>query len=286
MPASRRSSGPEKPPAPPRPPAADPAGDCDGDGQRNAVDGDDDNDLLTDGFEKQLRIDQCKADSDGDGVTDGYEYQSARDLNDDEYQWPQAILPAPVKRPYPNPLFADAEVDYDGDSLRLGQEYALWAAYRNPAAGLNDLVYSDGNQYSAYGRNGNGHRPGPLAGPDPEAKYRAFFGWADAAGYRRRGGCATFDAPESTASSRTRRATTTSTSTASCPTTSATRTPTASRTTTRPPAATRRVTGPPATRARSRTRSPTRAPTSSIPTATATPCAMAPTTRTTTTSRT
>ena len=175
--------GPEKPPAPPRPPAADPHGDCDGDGQVNSVDGDDDNDLLTDDLEKRLRLDQCKADTDGDGVTDGYEYQSARDLNDDEYQEPQTILPAPEKRPYPNPLFGDAAVDYDGDSLRLGQEYALWKAYRNPAAGLNNLVYSDGNQYSAYGRDGTGRRPGDLVGPDPNAKYGDFLGWAGASGY-------------------------------------------------------------------------------------------------------
>ena len=87
--------GPERPPAPPRPPGADPAGDCDTDGQLNGVDADDDNDLLSDALEYRLRTDQCKPDSDGDGVTDGYEYQSARDLNDDEYQEPQTILPAP-----------------------------------------------------------------------------------------------------------------------------------------------------------------------------------------------
>jgi hypothetical protein len=175
--------GPWKPPAPPRPPAADPLGDCDGDGQINSVDGDDDNDLLTDDLEKRLRLDQCKADTDGDGVADGYEYQSARDLNDDEYQELQTILPAPEKRPYPNPLFADANVDYDGDSLRLGQEYALWKAYRNPAAGLDDLVYSDGNQYSAYGRDATGRRPGGLVGPNPEDKYTDFVNWTIAAGY-------------------------------------------------------------------------------------------------------
>jgi hypothetical protein len=175
--------GPEKPPAPPRPPAADPVGDCDGDRALNRDDADDDNDLLGDELEKQLRLDQCRADSDGDGVTDGYEYQSARDLNDDEYQEPQTILPAPEKRPYPNPLYSDAGVDYDGDSLRLGQEFALWKSFRNPAAGLNDLVYSDGNQYSAYLRDGTGRRPGALVGPDPHGKYADFFGWASAAGY-------------------------------------------------------------------------------------------------------
>ena len=51
----------------------------------------------------------CSADTDGDGVEDGYEYQSAIDLNDDEYQQPNQILAYPHKMPYPNPGFADAD---------------------------------------------------------------------------------------------------------------------------------------------------------------------------------
>jgi hypothetical protein len=173
--------GPEQPPE--DNPGSDSQGDCDGDGQLNGVDADDDNDLLTDATEQRIKTDQCKFDSDGDGVSDGYEYQSAIDLNDDEYQEPQSILPAPEKRPYPNPLFSDAGVDYDGDALPLGREFALWKAYRNPAAGLANLVYSDGNQYSAYGRGGDGRRPGALIGPDPHGKYADFLSWAAAAGY-------------------------------------------------------------------------------------------------------
>ena len=46
----------------------------------------------------------CNLDTDGDGVDDGFEYQSAKDLNDDEYQNPNQFLPYPGKRPYPNPL--------------------------------------------------------------------------------------------------------------------------------------------------------------------------------------
>jgi ribosomal protein L31E len=176
---------------PPAPPAngpggsnaSKPDGDCDGDGQKNAVDTDDDNDLLPDNLEATLGTDPCNYDTDGDGVSDGYEYQSAVDLNDDEYQSPQSILPAPYKKPYPNALFKDADVDYDGDSLTLGDEFALWKAYRDPAKGLNDLVYSDGNQYSAYARDGAGHRPGSLVGADPEDKYRQFVSWAQGAGY-------------------------------------------------------------------------------------------------------
>ena len=52
--------GPEKPPAPPKPKAANPNGDCDGDGQINRVDTDDDNDLLTDDVEKGYDLDSAR----------------------------------------------------------------------------------------------------------------------------------------------------------------------------------------------------------------------------------
>jgi IPT/TIG domain len=164
-------------------PETKPDGDCDGDGQINSADGDDDNDLLPDNLEAVLGTDPCKFDTDGDGVSDGYEYQSAVDLNDDEYQGAQSILPAPHKLPYPNPLFGDADTDYDGDGLTLNDEYQLWKSYRDPAKGLNDLVYSDGNEFSAYNRDAAGHRPGTLVGADPEDKYRQFQAWAQSAGY-------------------------------------------------------------------------------------------------------
>ena len=93
--------GPEKPPAPPKPKAANPNGDCDGDGQINRVDTDDDNDLLTDDVEKGYDLDGCKADTDGDKVEDGYEYQSARDLNDDEHQSPNDYIPYPREASVP-----------------------------------------------------------------------------------------------------------------------------------------------------------------------------------------
>jgi hypothetical protein len=176
--------GPKKPPVVEPPSEGKPDGDCDLDKVLNKDDLDDDNDLLADATEAALKTDPCTADTDSDGVTDGYEFQSAVDLNDDEYREPQNIVPAPEKRPYPNPLYADTNVDYDGDSLTLGQEFSLWKAYRNPAAGLNDLVYSDGNQYSAYGRDGSGRRPGGLIGADPNQKYADFIGWAGANGYK------------------------------------------------------------------------------------------------------
>jgi hypothetical protein len=134
--------GPARPEAPDKPIAVDPNGDCDGDGQPNKVDTDDDNDLLVDTLETQLKLDQCLVDSDGDGVEDGYEYQSARDLN-------VSAVPYPAQRPYPNPLFSDALVDHDGDTLRLIDEYKLWK-YTIAAGGARtlDLSYSAGKQFS------------------------------------------------------------------------------------------------------------------------------------------
>ena len=164
------------------PPAAPPEADCDGDKVVNRKDSDDDNDLLADTLEAKLSTDACAADSDGDGATDGYEYRSALDLNDDEHQNPNRMLPYPGKRPYPNALFADGGIDYDGDSLTLVEEHGLWKAYGNPRSGLDGLNYSDGEQYSVQTRNASGRRQPNLyaAGYAKEAEYLA---WASAAGY-------------------------------------------------------------------------------------------------------
>jgi hypothetical protein len=115
-----------------------------------------DGDLLSNALEAQLKLDPCLSDTDGDSVEDGYEYQAALDLN----HYPlTAPLPYPGKRPYPNPLDPSdgtaSGSDYDGDGLKLREEFLLWVAYSadgNRRAGrpttLSGLVYSDGLQYS------------------------------------------------------------------------------------------------------------------------------------------
>src|SRR5215217_3455013 len=167
--------GPALPPAPPKiddQSVTNPDGDCDGDGQKNGIDADDDNDLLSD--------------TDGDGVEDGYELRSAQDWNDDEYQAANGYLPYPSKRPYPNPLDgADGNTDHDGDTLTLKEEYDLWkftVAHGAPRD-LGQLSYSAGEQYSIYTRDAGGKRRPALAaaGYDKQAE---FLGWADGAGYR------------------------------------------------------------------------------------------------------
>ena len=183
--------GPVVPPyvTPPTPPGD---GDCDGDGILNKNESDKDGDLLDDGLEMAIGTDPCKFDSDGDGVSDGFEYQSAIDLNDDEYQNKGTaphndILPYPGKRPYPNPLDgSDARTDYDGDGLTQTHEYALWQ-YTVKQEGapytLEPLTYSDGEQYSLSARDDQGYRhPSQLAATYD--KHLKFEQWATDHGYR------------------------------------------------------------------------------------------------------
>lgn len=165
-----------------------PDGDCDSDGIKNSVDPDDDNDLLADTLELGLKLDPCVADTDGDGVEDGFEYKSAVDLNNDDYQRPNSAIPFPVKTHYPNPLFKDADNDYDGDGLTLSDEYRLWKytyeVNQTATRTLAPLSYSDGTQYSLSELDGgNGvRRPTMLAsGYTPPV---SFQNWAFANGYR------------------------------------------------------------------------------------------------------
>jgi len=184
--------GPEKPKTATGPGAgtavvAPPDGDCDGDGVLNSADTDDDNDLLPDTQEIALKLDPCNGDTDGDGAEDGFEYQSALDLNNDDYQHLNFITPYPYKTPYPNPLFADADVDYDGDGLTLSEEYHLWqytyTINHTATRTLSPLSYSDGTQYSysqLVGGNGMRQRTMLVSAYQPPKNFRQ---WADANGY-------------------------------------------------------------------------------------------------------
>ena len=118
-----------------------PAPDCDGDTIADTLDDDDDNDHMSDQFEAAIKTSPCEVDTDGDGLSDYWEYQSALDLN-------LRALPYPGKRPYPNPLFEDQNVDYDGDGMLAWQEHAMWQKYGN---GGTELNYSDGTQRSDPG---------------------------------------------------------------------------------------------------------------------------------------
>jgi hypothetical protein len=156
--------------------------DCDRNGVLNRDQADDDSDLLDDGSETAIGTNPCALDSDGDGVEDGYEYQSAKDLNDDEYQGdPNQVLPYPGKRPYPNPLFADANLDYDGDVLTLAEEQALWkytySVNGSATRSLDPLSYSDGNQHSVYTRVAGRRQPSlNAAGYNRQAQFLAWAG--------------------------------------------------------------------------------------------------------------
>jgi hypothetical protein len=146
-----------------------------------------DGDLLENALEDQLKTDPCLKDTDGDGVEDGFEYKSALDLNNDEYQEPNQSLPYPGKRPYPNPLDpSDAEVDYDGDTLRLAVEQGLWKFVTgSDAPTLFPLIYSDGLQYSVYEHQaGQGDRRFPALPAAGYPKHQQFLSWAEANGYR------------------------------------------------------------------------------------------------------
>lgn len=116
-----------------------PSGDCDSDGIVNSADTDDDNDMLIDATEVLIGTDLCNPDTDGDGPTDYYEYRVAVEFNGGS----PAILPYPGLQPRPNPLFADAEEDYDGDYMTQGEEFKTWQFTKNM-----DRFYSDADQDS------------------------------------------------------------------------------------------------------------------------------------------
>jgi len=103
--------------------------------------GDEDKDSLSNGLEKSVGLDPCRADTDTDGLSDGWEYQSALDLNSRAY-------PYPGKKPWPNPLDpTDINSDFDGDGLLAWQEFQLWQYAGSPFGPGGDIsAYSDGTQ--------------------------------------------------------------------------------------------------------------------------------------------
>jgi hypothetical protein len=150
-------------------------------------DSDHDNDLLSNALELQIKTDPCLMDTDGDGIEDGFEYQSARDLNDDESQDPNSVLPYPGKRPYPNPLYPqDKNTDFDGDVLTLAEEQSLWrfsTSTGRSARTLSPLYYSDGEQHSIRSVGSDGRRRPSLVAAGYERQAN-FLAWASGAGYR------------------------------------------------------------------------------------------------------
>lgn len=131
--------------------------DVDHDGIENRDDTDDDGDMLADERERTIRTNPLIADSDGDGAGDGFEVLSAIDLN-------SAALPYPGKKPYPNALDGtDANLDHDGDSLTLLQEYKAWRYTGSPVP----LSYSDGAQWTG----GKGPAPSPAQDLDGDGTW-------------------------------------------------------------------------------------------------------------------
>jgi hypothetical protein len=105
---------------------------------------DSDKDGLNDALEVSIATEPCAADTDKDGIPDGYEYYSAQDLNSTVLDGTGPLLPYPGKKPYPNALNQDQDVDYDGDGMSLGDEYTLWHKYGDGQFPLTS--YSDGRQ--------------------------------------------------------------------------------------------------------------------------------------------
>jgi hypothetical protein len=105
--------------------------------------GDEDKDSLSNGLEKSVGTDPCRADTDTDGLSDGWEYQSALDLNSRAY-------PYPGKKPWPNALDpTDLNSDFDGDGLLAWEEFQLWQYLGSPFGPGGDIsAYSDGTQNS------------------------------------------------------------------------------------------------------------------------------------------
>jgi hypothetical protein len=142
---------PPRPAKPEKPVGARPDGDCDGDGNKNAKDLDDDNDGLTDVVEKSLGLDSCAVDTDGDGLIDRWEFDCDRDavLNRDESDDDDDLLSDAQE----TSIGTDPCVkDTDADGVEDGYEY-------QSAKDLNDDEHGDPNSYLPF--------PGKKPYPNP-----------------------------------------------------------------------------------------------------------------------
>ena len=161
-----------------------PDGDCDADGVLNGVDLDDDNDLLADALELSLKLDPCVGDTDGDGVEDGFEYQSAVDLNNDDYQTPNVVTPYPWQAAVPEPALQRTRTwTTTATRSRSSDEYKLWKytyeVNHTATRTLAPLSYSDGTQYSlSVLAGGNGRRQPTMRWWPTYQPPQAFRGWA------------------------------------------------------------------------------------------------------------
>jgi hypothetical protein len=130
------------PPAPPGYQESLPDGDCDGDGQKNRLDADDDNDGLTDGVEQSLNLDPCVGDTDGDGLEDRWEHDCDRDgvLNRDESDDDNDLLPDELETSIKTDTCL---LDTDGDGVEDGYE-------QRSAQDLNDDEDQEPNTFLPY----------------------------------------------------------------------------------------------------------------------------------------
>ncbi len=182
--------GPEKPPAPPRPPAAEPHGDCDGDGQVNSVDGDDDNDLLSDTLEKRAAalISARRTRTATASRTATSTSRRATSTTTATRAIPTAYHAVPGQAAVPEPAFRRTRsIDYDGDSLTLAEEQALWKytyeVNHSATRTLEPLSYSDGKQHSVHRFETRPQRAG-AAGRGRTRGARSSTRWATASRYR------------------------------------------------------------------------------------------------------
>ena len=158
-------------------------GDCNGDGIKNKDTNDDDGDLLTDtarscaqphrpvqGRQRRRRRHRRLRDTSRPRTSTTTSTRA------------QSVLPYPEKRPYPNALYPDANVDYDGDSLDAGRGVlAVAGLARSPRRPRSaDLLRRQPVLDLQPRRLGP---PARLAAAGSVREDADFFNWASHAGY-------------------------------------------------------------------------------------------------------